>query len=183
MIRAGGWQRHECERSSLFRFCVLSFVSASYKWFYTLSRAMLAKWFTSLLLFSFWWLWMCVTLYFLPMYVTICPALLCDMISCSCSMYNAYSKLYVTCLSAPQIPHPTPTPQPRVSRHPNAQTLALECFIWPHIRPISARFMTSGVGLFHRIPRQDTIHGCCVCDACSVFKSESHGSVGAPGEL
>ncbi len=56
----------------------------------------------------------------------------------------------------------SPPPQPRVSRHSNAQGLALECFIWLHIRPISARFMTSGVGLFHQIPRQDTIHGCCV---------------------
>lgn len=56
----------------------------------------------------------------------------------------------------------SPPPQTRVSRHSNAQGLALECFIWPRIRPISARFMTSGVGLFHQIPRQDTIHGCCV---------------------
>lgn len=42
------------------------------------------------------------------------------------------------------------------------RALALECFIWLHIRPISARFMTSGVGLFHQIPRRDTIHGCSV---------------------
>lgn len=96
----------------------------------------------------------CGTLYFLPVCFTTCLVLLCDMISCSHSMYNAYPKLYVTCLSA-FFPLPL---QPRVSIH----SLALECFIWPHIRPISARFMTSGVGLFHWIPRRDKIHGCCV---------------------
>lgn len=101
-----------------------------------------------------------VTLYLLPVCVTSRLVLLCDMISCSHSMYNAYPKLYVTCLSAF-----FPPLQPRVSRHSNARALALECFIWLHIRPISARFMTSGVGLFHQIPRQDTIHGCCVMPA------------------
>lgn len=64
-----------------------------------------------------------------------------------------------------------PPLQPRVSRHYNAWALALECFIWPHIRPISARFMTSGVGLFHRIPRQDTIHCCCVCVIPALFSN------------
>lgn len=84
--------------------------------------------------------------------------LLCDMISCSHSMYNAFPKLYVACLSAPP---------PQLSNQGWAdilmrRALALECFIWLHIRPISARFMTSGVGLFHQIPRRDTIHGCSV---------------------
>lgn len=164
------------QRSLLFGYCALGFVWASYKWFFSLSRAMLGKWFTSSPLFSFRCLRaslrVCHTLYFLP--VCQCLVLLCDMISCSHSMYNAYPKLYVTCLSSvpppsthtpPPPPFPSPL-QPSLSWHSNAQALAHECFIWPHIRPISSRFMTPGVGLFLRIPRQDTIHGRCVWYLC-----------------
>lgn len=78
----------------------------------------------------------------------------------ACIMHIPNYMLHVCLLFLPPL-HP-PALQPRVSVHWNAQALALDCFIWPHVRPISARFMTCAVGLFHRIPRQDTIHGCCV---------------------
>lgn len=78
--------------------------------------------------------------------VTVCIVLLCGAIPCSPSMYNAYPKLcYMFVLPS------------------DTAALALEYFIWLRIRPISARFMTSGVGLFHRVPgRGSTIDERCV---------------------
>ena len=61
--------------------------------------------------------------------------------------------------------------------------LALGCFIWLHIRPISARFMTSGVRLFHQVPGRGEQLTSAACDACAVFKSEGHNAAGVPGEL
>lgn len=123
---------------------------------------MLAERFTSSLVLSFWCLG---EIFSAPVCQSL--VLLCGVISCSHSMYNAYPKLY--CLLHVCLP-------PHLNTHTHAHThhlqawaqslihrlLALVCFIWPHIRPISSRFMTSGVGLFRWIPRQDTIHGRCV---------------------
>lgn len=95
-----------CECSFLFQYCVIGFVWASYKWIYTLSGAMLAKWLTSFLLFSFRHVYVCVWLYIFCQRVTVRLVLLCDLIYCSHSMYNAYPKLYVTCLSAFFLPSP-----------------------------------------------------------------------------
>lgn len=89
---------------------------------------------------------------------SVSPRSLCSCATWFLAMYNAYPKFRVLRLSVPP-----------PSWHSNAQALALECFIWPHIRPISARFMTSGVGLLHQIPRQDTIHGRCECVTASLF--------------
>lgn len=72
---------------------------------------------------------------------------------------------------------------PHPSLPSDAAVLALEYFIWLHIRPISARFMTSGVGLFHRVPGRGAQLTSAACDACSVFKSESRNAAGVPGEL
>lgn len=116
---------------------------------------MLSKWFTSLLLFSFckcgcdYIFCQCASVHALCSYVTGFLA------HTACITYIPNYMLHVCLLLFPPL-------QPRVSRHPNAQALVPECFIWPHIIPISPRFMTSGVGLFHQIPRQDTIHGYCV---------------------
>lgn len=72
---------------------------------------------------------------------------------------------------------------PRLSFPSDAAVLAMEYFIWLHIRPISARFMTSGVGLFHRVPGRGAQLTSAACDACSVLKSESHDAADVPGEL
>lgn len=118
-----------------------------------------------------------VTLYLLPMCVTRCLVLLCDMISCSHSMYNAYPKLYVTCLSAF-----FPPLQPRVSRHSNARALALEML---YLAAYKTNF-SQIYDFWSRVisPNPQTGHNSrLLCDACSVFKSERRSTAGVPGEL